>query len=650
MYSFINTKCLFLIKNKCDNRKFNIHMRGKNNSENKAYDVVVVGGGHSGFEAAMASCKRGASTLLLTLNLDKIGWQPCNPSIGGPAKSTLVHEVDALGGWMGKVADRSYLHKRLLNSSKGPAVWSLRAQTDKKEYSEEIKKVLDNSKNLNIQEGMVSDLFLGNNGEITGVGTYFGGYFKCKAVVLTTGTFLGGTIWVGSKKISAGRAGEMPSFGLTQFLKSSGISMGRLKTGTPPRIDSRTIDYKKIQKQESDMEERWFSFDKIEWNSRETLDCFITHTCSKTLSLIRKNLHLSPKYGGFMRSTGPRYCPSIEDKITRFSDKINHQIFLEPESRSINEIYVQGMSTGLPEQLQVKLLKTIPGLENTVMVRPAYSVDYDYLPALQLDKNLMSKINGLFFSGQVCGTTGYEEASAQGLLSGINASLYSEQNSMITLSREGSFLGTMIDDLCSKQLREPYRVLTSRSEYRLLLRADNADFRLTPIARRFGLITDREWLNFKKKIDNIETENKRIEKTVLKTNSLLRNLIEKETFQILKKETTLSQLISRPHLNYKDLRSLGLANWGINFSEIQFIEIELKYKSYIRRQESIVFNILKMLDVEIEKNINFMKIDQLSKEGREKLTRKRPRDLREVCQMGGVSTSDIQTLIMLIIK
>jgi len=650
MLSFIINKNLNGHNVKYRKEKFTLKMTNQRNFSNKKYDVIVVGGGHSGFEAAMASSKRGASTLLLTLNLDKIGWQPCNPSIGGPAKSTLVHEVDALGGWMGKVADRSYLHKRLLNSSKGPAVWSLRAQTDKKEYSEEVKKILDSAENLNIQEGMVSELFLGKKDEIIGVGTYFGGYFKCDAVVLTTGTFLGGTIWVGSKKISAGRAGEMPSFGLTQFLKKKGMNMGRLKTGTPPRIDSRSINYEKIQIQESDLQEKWFSFDKSEWNSRETLNCFITHTSSKTLSLIRKNLHLSPKYGGFMRSTGPRYCPSIEDKITRFSDKINHQIFLEPEARSINEIYVQGMSTGLPEQLQINLLKTIPGLEETIMVRPAYSVDYDYIPALQLDKNLMSNISGLFFAGQVCGTTGYEEASAQGILSGINASLYSEKKSMITLSREGSFLGTMVDDLCTKHLREPYRVLTSRSEYRLLLRADNADFRLTPIARRFGLISEREWINFKKKVKSIEMENERLETTILKTNSSVLNLITEKTSQVIKKEVTLSQLISRPHFKYKDLKGLGLGDWTLNFHEIQFIEIELKYQSYIRRQESIVSNIEKMMTVQIGKNINFMKINQLSKEGREKLTRKRPKNLREVCQIGGISTSDIQTLITLIVN
>jgi len=647
---FVGTKKISFYKNNVRTEKFFLKMSDKKKFSKKSYDVIVVGGGHAGFEAAMTSSKRGASTLLLTLNLDKIGWQPCNPSIGGPAKSTLVHEVDAFGGWMGKVADRTYLHKRLLNSSKGPAVWSLRAQTDKKEYSEEIKKILDNSENLSIQEGMVSDLFINSNSQITGIGTYFGGYFECKAVVLTTGTFLGGTIWVGSKKISAGRAGEMPSFGLTQFLRSRGVTMGRLKTGTPPRIDSRSINYEKIQIQKSDLDEKWFSFDNSEWNSRDTMNCYITHTSSKTLSLIRQNLHLSPKYGGFMRSTGPRYCPSIEDKITRFSEKINHQIFLEPESRSINEIYVQGMSTGLPEQLQKKLLRTIPGLETTIMVRPAYSVDYDYVPAMQLDKNLMSNINGLFFAGQVCGTTGYEEAAAQGILSGLNASLYAEKTSMITLSREGSFLGTMIDDLCTKYLREPYRVLTSRSEYRLLLRADNADFRLTPIARRFNLISDREWDSFKRKIKNIENENKRLDGTILKTNSSFRNLITEKTFQVIKKEISLAQLISRPHLSYKDLKILGVADWKINFPEIQFIEIELKYQSYIRRQESIVSNIEKMMNVRIKKNINFMKINQLSKEGREKLTRKRPKNLREVCQIGGISTSDIQILITIMVN
>mmetsp|Transcript_42282 Transcript_42282/g.99273 ORF Transcript_42282/g.99273 Transcript_42282/m.99273 type:complete len:659 (-) Transcript_42282:1331-3307(-) len=614
------------------------------------FDVIVIGAGHAGCEAALSSCKSGASTLLLTLNLDKVGWQPCNPSIGGPAKSTLVHEIDALGGWMGKITDRSFLHKRILNVSKGPAVWSLRAQTDKREYSEELKKVLDSFENLDIQEGMVYDLFLNEDYSIKGVGTYFGGFFECEAVVLTTGTFLGGTIWVGSKKMSAGRAGEMSSFGLTEALKKMNLGTGRLKTGTPPRIDSRTINYEKITKQESDKLESWFSFDEMEWNSKRTMNCFITHTSLETFSLIRENLHLSPKYGGFMKSTGPRYCPSIEDKIVRFTGKLEHQIFLEPEGRNINEIYVQGMSTGLPEKLQVKALKTISGLENSKMVRPAYSVDYDYLFATQLDKNLMSKIPGLFFAGQVCGTTGYEEAGAQGLIAGINASLFSKKNSMVCLTRDGSFIGTMIDDLCTKNLKEPYRVLTSRSEFRLLLRGDNADLRLTPLGRKYGLISNRRWEKFKLKIRRIQRESFRLNNTIVKINSNIQKVIQNELHLILKKECSLSQLIGRPDFSYEKLSKLNLQDIELKKNEIHQIEIELKYKNYIERQETHIKNVDKVMDVKINQNINFMNISQLSKEGREKLTKKRPSSIREACQIGGVSTSDIQTLLMFIEK
>mmetsp|Transcript_24061 Transcript_24061/g.48587 ORF Transcript_24061/g.48587 Transcript_24061/m.48587 type:complete len:659 (+) Transcript_24061:1184-3160(+) len=629
-------------------KKLSLLMAKKLEINSKKFDVIVIGAGHAGCEAALASCSTGASTLLLTLNLDKIGWQPCNPSIGGPAKSTLVHEIDALGGWMGKITDRSYLHKRILNVSKGPAVWSLRAQTDKREYTEEIKKILDNSNNLTIQEGMAFDLFLGKNKQVRGIGTYFGGFFECDAIVLTTGTFLGGTIWVGSKKMSAGRAGEMSSFGLTQSLKKLEFQTGRLKTGTPPRIDSRTIDYTKITKQGSDKVETWFSFDDAEWNPKNTMDCFITNTSLETFSLIRENLHLSPKYGGFMKSSGPRYCPSIEDKIVRFTGKLEHQIFLEPEGRNINEIYVQGMSTGLPEKLQVKALRTIKGLENTKMVRPAYSVDYDYLVATQLDKNLMSKVQGLFFAGQVCGTTGYEEAGAQGLVAGINASLFSKRKSMLCLTRDGSFIGTMIDDLCTKTLNEPYRVLTSRSEFRLLLRGDNADLRLTPLGRKYQLISNRRWKKFTEKIKKIETESLRLVKTYVKMNSDIKKIFQTETPFLLKKESTLSQLISRPDFSYRFLNDLNLHDQQLNTNEIQQLEIELKYSNYIERQEIHIRNAEKIMDIKINQNINFMKIIQLSKEGREKLTKKRPLSIREACQIGGIGNSDIQTLLMFI--
>jgi tRNA uridine 5-carboxymethylaminomethyl modification enzyme len=618
------------------------------NSNDKKYDVVVIGAGHAGCEAALSCSIRGISTLLFTLNLDKVAWQPCNPSIGGPAKSTLVHEVDALGGWIGKITDRSYLHKRILNNSKGPAVWSLRAQTDKREYSEEMKKVLDESKNLTIREGMAYDIILTEDNNVKGIKTYFGGFFECKAIIITTGTFLGGTIWIGSKKISAGRAGEMASFGLTETLQKLKIKIGRLKTGTPPRVDSRYIDFDSLHEQPSDLSESWFSFDNLEWNSRETLSCYISNTTTETLSIIRKNLHLSPKYGGFMKSTGPRYCPSIEDKIVRFNQKLEHQVFLEPEGRTINEVYIQGMSTGLPENLQSILLKTIPGLEKTKMVRPAYSVDYDYVVATQLDKNLMSSIPGLFFAGQVCGTTGYEEAAAQGWLAGLNAALYSQKESMLSLSREGSFIGTMIDDLCTKQLKEPYRVLTSRSEFRLLLRGDNADLRLTPIGRKYGLISDRRWKIFKEKFKKVQEESLRMNNTTLKQTSDLKRMLEIETTNQVKKDYSLTKLLSRPQFTYEILENFQLHDPDLNISEAKQLEVEIKYLSYIERQEAQIKNVEKILDFKIEENLNFMKISQISKEGREKLTKKRPSSLREACQIGGISSSDIQVLLLYI--
>jgi tRNA uridine 5-carboxymethylaminomethyl modification enzyme len=643
----INNFCKKNFKKKIHNSIFFSCQMSEKISKIPFYDAIIVGAGHAGIEAALSCAKRGTKTLLLTLNLDKIGWQPCNPSIGGPAKSTLVHEIDALGGVMGKISDRTFLHKKILNNSKGPALWALRVQTDKREYSEEAKKILDYYPNLTIQEGMVSDIIISKNFEIKGIKTFFGGIIECKTIVMTTGTFLGGTIWIGSKKISAGRAGEMASFGLTQAFRKHQLKTGRLKTGTPPRIDSRNIDKNRIEKQKSDEIENWFSFDSIEWNSRPSINCYLTYTNTKTVSIIKKNLHLSPKYGGFMKSTGPRYCPSIEDKIVRFSEKNIHQIFLEPEGRILNEIYVQGMSTGLPERLQEYILKTIPGLENTKMLRPAYSVDYDYIFATQLDKNLMSKIPGLFFAGQICGTTGYEEAGAQGLIAGLNASLFCENKSTIYLTRDGSFIGTLIDDLCTKQLKEPYRVLTSRSEYRLLLRADNSDFRLTPLGRKYGLIDNRRWENFKKKMYKIQKESYRLNKTIIKFNSEISSVLEYETKIIMKKESSLSKLIGRPNFDYNKLKNLNLHCADINMEEIQRLEIEIKYLNYIQRQELQIKNIEKVMNTSIKKNMNYMKIFQLSKEGREKLTKRRPINLREAASIGGISPSDIHTLFIL---
>ena len=547
------------------------------------YDVIVVGSGHAGVEAAYAAAKTGAKTLMLTINLELIAFMPCNPSVGGPAKGIVVREIDALGGLMGRVIDKTHIQMRMLNTAKGPAVRALRAQADKQLYQREMKRLLEEEENLQIRQAMVEELII-EDGQVKGVLTQVGAIYRADAVVLTTGTFLRGEIIIGDLKYSSGPNNQQPSIRLADNLKELGFEMVRFKTGTPPRVNSRTIDYSKTEIQPGDEEPRAFSFETTEYIT-DQLPCWLTYTSEHTHDVINANLHLSPMFSGMIKGTGPRYCPSIEDKITRFADKPRHQIFLEPEGRDTQEVYVQGFSTSLPEHVQREMVASIPGLENAEIMRAGYAIEYDAVVPTQLWPTLETKaIKGLYTAGQLNGTSGYEEAAGQGLMAGMNAGLKIQGKEEIILSRSDAYIGVLIDDLVTKGTNEPYRLLTSRAEYRLLLRHDNADLRLTDVGFKVGLISEERYARFNKKREQIEAEIARLREIIVKPNEKTQSTIRSVGGAELKDGIRAADFVKRTEMTYDLVASLIEAPAEQLSADVrEQIEIQLKYEGYIAK-------------------------------------------------------------------
>lgn len=610
------------------------------------YDVIVVGAGHAGSEAALASARMGEKTLLITINLDMVAFMPCNPSVGGPAKGIVVREIDALGGQMGKNIDATYIQMRMLNTGKGPAVRALRAQADKELYHSVMKDTLENQPNLTLRQGVVEQLIV-EDGVCQGVITSTGARYHAKSVVLTAGTSSRGKIIIGELMYSSGPNNSLPSIKLSENLEELGFKLTRFKTGTPPRVNKHTINFDKTEEQPGDAEPNHFSFSTPDENYlklKDQISCWMTYTNEKTHEIIRENLDRAPMFSGVIEGVGPRYCPSIEDKIVRFADKPRHQIFLEPEGRNTQEYYVGDFSTSMPEEVQLDMIHSVEGLENAELMRPGYAIEYDVIEPWQLKANLETKnVANLFTAGQMNGTSGYEEAAGQGLMAGINAALRNQGKDPFVLRRDEAYIGVLIDDLVTKGTNEPYRLLTSRAEYRLILRHDNADLRLTPKGHELGLISDDDFTKFEEKKNNIDDEFNRLKKTMIKPSEEVQEFMTENNFKKLQDGILAGDLLRRPEVHYEDIEKfIGAKDYDHRVKEQ--VEISIKYEGYIKKEQANIEHLRKMESKVIPENIDYSQINSLATEAVQKLEKINPQTIAQASRISGVNPADIGIL------